>query len=76
MPSSTQYFKNETKEYILSNYGPETRILDIGAGVGTYNTLLTEGNYTNMDCVEAWENYIVSYGLEERYRHVYHGDVT
>ena len=29
-----------------------------------------------MDCVEAWENYIVSYGLEERYRHVYHGDVT
>jgi|LakMenEpi03Aug12_release.lakeMendotaPanAssembly.Ray.scaffolds.fasta_scaffold46354_6 hypothetical protein len=76
MPSSTQYFKNETKEYILSSYGPETRILDIGAGVGTYNTLLKDGNYTNMDCVEAWEKYITGYGLTERYRYVFHGDVT
>jgi len=39
MPSSTYYFKKETKDYILSNYGPETRILDIGAGIGTYSSL-------------------------------------
>ena len=30
MPTSTKYFKNETKNYILSNYGPETKILDVG----------------------------------------------
>jgi len=76
MPSSTYYFKKETKDYILSNYGPETRILDIGAGIGTYSSLLQEGKYVNMDCVEAWETYITTYDLTSKYRQVFQGDVT
>jgi hypothetical protein len=76
MPTSTKYFKNETKNYILSNYGPETKILDVGAGVGTYSKLLKQNGYTNLDCVEAFEEYIISYGLKELYNTVYMGDVT
>jgi hypothetical protein len=76
MPFSTSYFKQQTKEYILDKYGRAAKILDIGAGAGAYYDMLSIEGYNNLDCVEAFESYIVNYKLREKYKKVLLGDVT
>jgi len=76
MPFSTSYFKQQTKEYILNKYGRAAKIFDIGAGAGAYYDMLSAEGYTNLDCVEAFENYIVDYKLREKYKNVTLGDIT
>ena len=76
MPFSTSYFKQQTKEYILNKYGRAAKILDIGAGAGAYYDMLSTEGFKNLDCVEAFENYIVDYKLREKYKNVILGDVT
>ena len=76
MPFSTSYFKQQTKNYILDKYGRSAKILDIGAGAGAYYDMLSAEGYYNLDCVEAFENYIVDYGLRGKYKNVTLGDVT
>jgi len=76
MPFSTSYFKQQTKNYILDKYGRSAKILDIGAGAGAYYDMLSAEGYHNLDCVEAFENYIVDYRLREKYKNVILGDVT
>jgi hypothetical protein len=76
MPFSTGYFKTETKNYILGKYKKDIKILDIGAGSGTYFNLLSAQGYSNMDCVEAFENYVDTYELRKKYQKVFVGDVT
>jgi hypothetical protein len=76
MPFSTSYFKQQTKDYILNKYDKTAKILDIGAGAGAYYDMLSTEGYTNLDCVEAFENYIVDYKLKEKYKNVTLGDVT
>jgi len=76
MPFSTSYFKQQTKEYILDKYGRAVKILDIGAGAGSYYDMLSAEGYHNLDCVEAFENYIIDYKLRDKYKKVILGDVT
>jgi hypothetical protein len=76
MPYSTNYFKDQTKNYILNKYPKDTRILDIGAGCGTYSDLLKPEGYTNIDCVEAFYDYVVNFNLKDKYKNLYIGDVT
>lgn len=76
MPTSTGYFKSETKDYILRNYNRSIKILDIGPGVGTYYHMLDPEGYANIDCVEVFPNYVVDYKLTEKYKKVILGDVT
>jgi len=76
MPFSTNYFKQETKNYILKKFNKESQILDVGAGSGTYSDLLSSLGYTNMDCVEVFEQYSEMYGLPKKYRKVIIGDIT
>ncbi len=76
MPFSTRYFKTETKNYILQNYSKDIKILDIGAGCGTYSDMLSPEGYTNIDCVEAFESYVETYSLKNKYKNVFVGDVT
>ena len=40
MPTSYKFFKNEVKEWFKNNVPANTRILDVGAGEGTYGKLL------------------------------------
>lgn len=75
MPTSTNYFKNETLNFILDNFPKESKILDIGAGVGTYFNLLNPKGYKNIDGVEVFFPYITEYKLKEKYNNLYIGDV-
>jgi hypothetical protein len=76
MPYSTGYFKTETKDYILENYPKDIRILDVGAGCGTYSDLLKPLGYINMDCVEVFPDYITQFNLNQKYTNVFIGDIT
>jgi hypothetical protein len=76
MPRSTGYFKNETIDYIVKNYNKNSKILDVGAGIGTYSDLLRAKGFINIDCVEVFEQYVVDYKLAEKYNNVFIGDVT
>jgi hypothetical protein len=75
MPTSTRYFKNETKEFILENFPKNIKILDIGAGVGTYSDILKPLGYEDLDCVEIFQEYITKYGLDKKYKKVYNQNI-
>ena len=72
MPYSTGYFKTETKDYILKNYPKDVRILDVGAGCGTYSDLLKPLGYVNIDCVEVFSEYVSQFNLKEKYNNDMH----
>ena len=76
MPFSTNYFKEETKKYISNNFDKSIKILDIGAGAGTYANLLKPLGFDNIDCVEAFEEYIEKFSLKTKYKNVTVGDIT
>lgn len=70
--TSTPFGKKEIKEFIRERFSPEAKILDVGAGSGTYKVLLGE-EYVNMDAIEVWEPAIEN--LVHFYRHVFAIDV-
>ena len=76
MPYSTKYFKNETIQYIIDNFDKDSKILDIGAGSGTYSDYLKPFGYKNLDCVEVFKNYIDMFNLNIKYNKVINEDVT
>lgn len=76
MPTSTNYFKLQTKEFIKSNFGQETKILDVGAGVGTYSDMLRPLGYNQIDCVEVFKDYVDKFSLTTKYNKVYNENVV
>lgn len=76
MPYSTNYFKKETIQYITDNYNTNSKILDIGAGSGTYSDYLKPLGYINLDCVEVFQNYIEMFNLTSKYNKVINEDAT
>jgi hypothetical protein len=62
------------KDYVLTNYGPDANILDVGAGQGKYRLLLR--TYPNVDACEIWEPTVEREGLRDLYRTVHVGDVV
>lgn len=76
MPFSTNYFKEQTQNYINSKFNKNINILDVGAGAGTYANLLKQIGFSNIDCVEVFDNYIKDYSLSSKYKNVIVGDVT
>lgn len=69
----------ETKPWILEKirqYKPKT-ILDVGAGSGTYATMLRKNGYTRaaIDAVEVWQPYVEEFNLHSKYRRVHQTDI-
>ena len=75
MPRSTNIFKKETIDFIKKNFNPETTIIDIGAGCGTYSDLL-KTEYNNMDGLEVFPPYVTTYGLKEKYNNLFIQDAV
>lgn len=70
MPYSTGYLKNEIRQHFLKNVSTSLRILDAGAGCGTYSNLL-KSDFPNMDGVEIFPNYIDMFDLRNKYNNLY-----
>ena len=74
MATSYSYYKDEIAEYLKKGFKKSAKILDVGAGSGTYYNLI--GDYfTNMDAVEVFKPNIDKYHLEDKYRKVYNADI-
>ena len=74
MPTSYPLYKGSVLNWFLQNVPLDTSILDIGAGCGTYSTLIRGYGY-KMDAVEIWEPYITKYDLKNKYGWVYEENV-
>jgi SAM-dependent methyltransferase len=73
MPYSSTAFKEDIKNHILSNIKPNEKILDVGAGSGTYARML--GKYFYIDAVEIFEPYVEKFELHELYNKVYNVNI-
>lgn len=74
MPTSYPLYKDSVANWILNNIPLDAKILDIGAGCGTYSDLLRRYGY-EMDAVEVWHPYIQKYNLYDKYDWIYNEDV-
>lgn len=74
MPTSYPLYKDSVRNWFLENVPFDSRILDIGAGCGTYSDLLRGYGY-KMDAIEIWEPYIEKYNLKDKYDNVWNWDV-
>jgi hypothetical protein len=70
MPYSYDYFKREFLEHMTRNFESHILILDIGAGCGTYGTLL-KGFFEYIDGVEVYEPYIKEFELDKIYNNIF-----
>ncbi len=71
MPFSTTIFKQQILEFITkSANNTDVKILDIGAGCGTYADLLSP-QFTNIDAMEVFFPYVEQYNLREKYKNVF-----
>jgi 2-polyprenyl-3-methyl-5-hydroxy-6-metoxy-1,4-benzoquinol methylase len=71
--------KPETAEWFRQNESLITRVLDIGAGSGTYAKLIKQEfdlcKHAEWTAVEAWTEYIKKFDLASLYDHVINQDV-
>ena len=74
MPHSYTFFKQEVKEWIKANIPTTKKIIDVGAGEGTYANLLKGCGY-NIDAVEVWTPYIEEFKLWELYGTIYNCNI-
>ena len=74
MPTSYPLYKDSIRNWVLQNIPLNAKILDIGAGCGTYSDLLRGYGY-KIDAVEIWEPYIDKYELKKKYDVVYHKNI-
>lgn len=75
MPYSYHFGKTEAIDFIKKNTTKDSKLLDVGPGVGTYADLLNEFGY-HMDCLEIYNGYVEAYDLKNKYKNVYIGDVV
>ena len=74
MAFSYSFFKNDVKLYLMSRFKSDAKVLDVGAGEGTYYNLLHD-YFKNIDAVEVFKPNIDKYKLEEKYNKVYYSDI-
>ena len=74
MATSHVTYKREITDYLKRNFSREAKILDVGAGEGTYLPFLRD-YFTNIEAVEVFEPNIKNYDLERRYEKVYNVDI-
>lgn len=74
MPYSYGEFKTEIRNHIVDNFNSSTRILDVGAGSGTYGALL-KPHYRIVDALEIFPDYVENFNLRGVYSEVHMGDI-
>ena len=74
MATSYETYKKEITNYLKNMFGRNAKILDVGAGEGTYLPFL-EPYFENIEAVEVFKPNIDNYDLEKRYKKVYNVDI-
>jgi len=75
VPHSYHLGKKEAIDFIIKNTTRESKILDVGPGVGTYSDYLKPLGY-NIDGLEIYSGYVDAYNLKEKYKNIYIGDIV
>lgn len=75
MAFSYGFYKEEIKNYLVSKFKGNAKVLDVGAGCGTYWNLLHR-YYATIDAVEVYKPNIEKYKLKDKYHKVYNIDIT
>jgi hypothetical protein len=75
MPHSYHFGKPDAVEFIKKHTSLESKILDVGPGVGTYADLLKPFGY-HMDCLEIYDGYVQAYDLKSKYKNCIVGDIV
>lgn len=75
MPHSYHYGKKEAIDFIIQNTTKESKILDVGPGVGTYSDLLNPYEY-KIDGLEIYDGYVQAYELDKKYKNIYIGNIV
>lgn len=71
MPRSYKDFKENVVSFMVSRLSSaDTRVLDLGAGDGTFGSLI-RSRFPNTDAVEIWAPYVERFALREKYRKVF-----
>lgn len=73
MPYSFGFYKDEIAKHILNNVPRDAKILDVGAGSGTYGMMLNA--FYHIDALEIFEDYIKEFKLHEIYQNIHIGDI-
>lgn len=70
MPTSNEQFKDAIFNHIkfIAGYDPRIKILDVGAGMGTYALGIPE---LKMDALEIYQPYIDEFNLQNLYSNVF-----
>lgn len=74
MPCSVLNFKTQVRDHIVNIVTPSHKILDVGAGSGTYANLLAPLNY-NLYALEIYQPYLTQFALATMYVNVDVGDI-
>ena len=74
MATSYATYKKEITDYLKEKFDRNIKILDVGAGEGTYLPFLQD-YFTNIEAVEVFKPNIDNYDLENRYNKVYNIDI-
>jgi SAM-dependent methyltransferase len=64
---------DEHRNWILDRIEPDSYVLDVGAGAGVWADLLKD-KVKVIDAVEIFTPYVWRFGLQQKYRKIYHGD--
>ena len=70
MPYSNGFMKDAIKQHFLKNIPSTLKILDAGAGCGTYSKLL-KADFPNMDGIEIFSTYNDMFDLKSQYNNLF-----
>lgn len=70
MAYSYSFYKEEVRDYLKSKFKGNAKVLDVGAGCGTYWNLL-HNDFKLIDAVEVYKPNINKYNLKSKYHRVY-----
>ena len=75
MATSYATYKKEITDYLKKNFDSNAKILDVGAGEGTYLPFLQD-YFTDIEAVEVFKPNIDNFNLEQRYNKVYNINIV
>ena len=75
MATSHAIFKPEIAYYLKHKFDKNAKILDVGAGEGTWLPYLQD-YFTNIEAIEIFKPNIINFDLENRYKKVYNADIN